>query len=146
MKNNILAQLTDEEKEQLEAGAGLYLYIQAEDLTGNVPEADKAAMESVKGDNTIGMFMDLSLFLKVGDGKAEVIPTEYNSQTNKLTFETSGFSTFAIAYKDTAVTDKDTTVAAGTSPETGEAPIALPGLLMMLAAGLCVVSARKARG
>ena len=140
-KEKLIAGLTDAEKEQLDAGNTVDIYIKSKNLGENAPAADKAALEKIKGKNIIGMFMDLSLCLKVGsaderavsnpggkikigidlpeslantdvskervyyilhvhDGETEIIETSYDDETGLLTFETDGFSTFALAYND----------------------------------------------
>ncbi len=148
-KEAILGGLTEEEKAKYENGEGLYLYLQVEDVSHKVPEKDKEKIDSVKGDRTVGMYVDLTLFLKIGnmlgrplpkpggnvevsmdlppslrnfnsamnrvfaiihihDGEQEVISAQYDAKTNKLTFKTSGFSTFAIAYMDVPVSAAET--------------------------------------
>lgn len=48
--------------------------------------------------------------VRIHDGQAEVLASEYNAQENKLTFVTDKFSVYAVVYEDTAVkNDEDQT-------------------------------------
>ncbi|MGN0696558.1 MAG: hypothetical protein ACI4J5_07345 [Oscillospiraceae bacterium] len=143
IKNKI--PLTPEELEAIENGADLTVYMVVIDYSGNVADEDKALAESVlTGGMQMGMYIDVSLYKKVGDdapkpvtktnsdlkitfempgklinsdnnvtrkysiirvhgGNAAILDCAYDDQTAKGSFNTSRFSTYAIAYTDTAL-------------------------------------------
>ncbi|MDY2864948.1 MAG: leucine-rich repeat domain-containing protein, partial [Oscillospiraceae bacterium] len=134
--------LTPEELEDIENGADLEVYMVVIDYSGKVPSTDKALAEKIlSGDMQIGMYIDVTLFVKVGDndpravtntngdlkitfempeklintnknvireysiirvhsGVATVLGCEFDNATNKGSFVTDKFSSYAIAYKD----------------------------------------------
>ncbi|WP_432651299.1 leucine-rich repeat domain-containing protein [Huintestinicola sp.] len=134
--------LTPEELEAIENGADLEVYMVVIDYSGKVPVEDKSLAEAVlAGEMQIGMYIDVSLFVKVGDnepravtntngdlkisfempeklinteknvtreysiirvhsGVATVLDCEFDNATNKGSFVTDKFSSYAIAYKD----------------------------------------------
>ncbi|MDD7280043.1 MAG: hypothetical protein PUH30_11015, partial [Oscillospiraceae bacterium] len=134
--------LTPEELEAIENGADLEVYMVVIDYSGKVPSTDKALAEKIlSGDMQIGMYIDVTLFVKVGDndpravtntngdlkitfempeklintnknvireysiirvhsGVATVLGCEFDNATNKGSFVTDKFSSYAIAYKD----------------------------------------------
>ena len=52
--------------------------------------------------------------IRIHDSKAEILKSEYNAQTKKITFKTDRFSTYAIIYEDTKKDNtQDTTKPAG---------------------------------
>ena len=78
--------LTPEELEAIENGANLEVYMVVIDYSGNVPAEEKALAEAVlTGDMQIGMYIDVSLFVKVGDNNPRAV-TETNGDL-KITFE-----------------------------------------------------------
>lgn len=78
--------LTPEELEAIENGADLEVYMVVIDYSGNVPAEDKALAESVlTGDMQIGMYIDVTLFVKVGDNDPRAV-TNTNGEL-KITFE-----------------------------------------------------------
>ena len=73
-----------------------------------------------------------------GSIQTEILQTKYDSKTNSLTFVTDQFSTYAIVYKDTAMSDGNTKTE-GSTPVTGDsAPIGMQILLLCLACGCFV--------
>ena len=58
--------------------------------------------------------------IRIHDSKAEILKSEYNAQTNKITFKTDRFSTYAIIYEDTKKdnTQETTKPAGGNTQET----------------------------
>lgn len=76
-----------------------------------------------------------------GSVQTEILQSKYDSKTNSLTFVTDQFSTYAIVYKDTAISDGNTTTegsaqASAGTPATGDsAPIGMQILLLCLACG-----------
>ncbi|MCI7766579.1 MAG: hypothetical protein MSJ26_01165, partial [Oscillospiraceae bacterium] len=78
--------LTPEELEDIENGADLEVYMVVIDYSGNVPSADKALAEAVLTDGMkIGMYIDVTLFVKVGDNDPRAV-TNTNGGL-KITFE-----------------------------------------------------------
>lgn len=129
-----LLSLTDAEVAQ---GVNVWLGIQ--DMSASVPQADKTLIQNTSGDYTVGLYLDINLFKKVGsndatkvtetngkvkasivipeslwksgrtfeiirvhDGVATAIAGTYDENTHVFTFETDKFSTYALAYKDSA--------------------------------------------
>ena len=58
--------LTAEEKERVAKGEFASIYLQVVDISEKVSDTDKTLVESAKGNSTIGMYIDISLFAKVG--------------------------------------------------------------------------------
>ncbi len=58
--------------------------------------------------------------IRIHNSKAEILKSEYNAQTNKITFKTDRFSTYAIIYEDTKKdnTQETTKPAGGNTQET----------------------------
>ena len=58
--------------------------------------------------------------IRIHDNKAEILESEYNAQTKKITFKTDRFSTYAIIYEDTKKdnTQETTKPAGGNTQET----------------------------
>ena len=91
------------------------------------------------------------------DGVAEVIGGTFNADTNEFTFETDKFSTYAIAYKDAAITTTTTTTTSTSStpvaktttasPKTGVPASTIPVMavlfIMLLAIGVYGVEKKK---
>ncbi|MGN1105870.1 MAG: hypothetical protein ACI4RH_04400, partial [Huintestinicola sp.] len=78
--------LTPEELEAIENGADLEVYMVVIDYSGNVPSADKTLAEKIlSGDMQMGMYIDVTLFVKVGDNDPRAV-TNTNGEL-KITFE-----------------------------------------------------------
>ena len=78
--------LTPEKLELIENGAKLEVYMVVIDYSGKVPAEDKSLAESaLKGNMQIGMYIDVSLFKKVGDNEPKPV-TATNGDLN-ITFE-----------------------------------------------------------
>jgi len=129
-----LLSLTPEEVAQ-----GVNVWLDIQDMSATVPQADKDLVQSASNDFTVGMYLDISLFKKVGgnaatkitetngtvkasilipeslwkagrtfeiirvhDGVPTVITGTYDENTHVFTFETDKFSTYALAYNDSA--------------------------------------------
>lgn len=58
--------LTDEEKAKVAAGESASVYLEVIDISEKVSNTDKTLVESAKGASTIGMYIDISLYAKVG--------------------------------------------------------------------------------
>lgn len=142
-------ELTPEELTAVENGEDINVYLEVVDNTANVSESDKDLTESVLGsDDTVAMYLDISLFKQVGenapikitntngaitivfempeefinhdssvertysivrvhDGEADKINGVFDAASRKFKFGTDKFSSYAIAYTDTATTDPD---------------------------------------
>mgnify|MGYP003304638910 CR=1 FL=1 len=124
-------------------------------MSSSVPQTDKKLIQNTSGDYTVGLYLDINLFKKVGsndatkvtetngkvkasivipeslwksgrtfeiirvhDGVATAIAGTYDEKTHVFTFETDKFSTYALAYKDSAVAGGNSTLP--TSPKTGD--------------------------
>lgn len=59
--------LTQEEKQQVAQGASVNVELTVEDISKDVPAADKALVEKALGENTVGLFLDITLTKQVGD-------------------------------------------------------------------------------
>ena len=129
-----LLSLTDAEVAQ-----GVNVWLDIQDMSASVPQADKTLIQNTSGDYTVGLYLDINLFKKVGgnaatkvtetngkvkasilipeslwksgrtfeiirvhDGVATAIAGTYDENTHVFTFETDKFSTYALAYKDSA--------------------------------------------
>jgi LPXTG-motif cell wall-anchored protein len=152
--NNLpnLLSLTDAEVAQ-----GVNVWLDVQDMSSSVPQTDKTLIQNTSGDYTVGLYLDINLFKKVGgndatkvtetNGKVKasiVIPESlrksgrtfelirvhncvataiagtYDEKTHVFTFETDKFSTYALAYKDSAVAGGTTNSTLPTSPKTGD--------------------------
>lgn len=58
--------LTDEERARVAAGESASVYLEVIDISERVSNTDKTLVESAKGASTIGMYIDISLYAKVG--------------------------------------------------------------------------------
>jgi len=147
---NTLLSLTDAEVAQ-----GVNVWLDVQDMSASVPQTDKTLIQDKSGDYTVGLYLDINLFKKVGsndatkvsetngkvkasivipeglrksgrtfeiirvhDGVASAIEGTYDENTHVFTFETDKFSTYALAYKDSAVAGGNSTLP--TSPKTGD--------------------------
>ena len=147
-----LLSLTDEEVAQ-----GVNVWLDVQDMSASVPQTDKTLIQNTSGDYTVGLYLDINLFKKVGsndatkvtetngkvkasivipeslwksgrtfeiirvhDGVATAIVGTYDENTHVFTFETDKFSTYALAYKDSAVAGSTTNSTQSTSPKTGD--------------------------
>lgn len=59
-------------------------------------------------DSNVGMYLDINLYKKVESDPsvtqvAETLDTQYDAETESLTFNTNKFSTYVITYKDVKV-------------------------------------------
>ena len=132
---------------------GVNVWLDIQDMSASVPQTDKTLIQNTSGDYTVGLYLDINLFKKVGsddatkvtetngkvkvsivipeslwksgrtfevirvhDGVATAIAGTYDENTHVFTFETDKFSTYALAYIDSASSsDSGTTV-----PNTGD--------------------------
>ena len=153
-----LLSLTDEEVAQ-----GVNVWLDIQDMSASVSQTDKTLIQNTSGDYTVGLYLDINLFKKVGsndatkvtetngkvkasivipeslwksgrtfeiirvhDGVATAIEGTYDENTHVFTFETDKFSTYALAYKDSAsssdsgTTSNSSNSTQSTSPKTGD--------------------------
>ena len=59
--------LTKEEKERIANGESVKVYLEVKDISDTVSETDKEKVEAAKGDAELGMYLDLSLYKKIGN-------------------------------------------------------------------------------
>ncbi len=59
--------LTEEEKQLVAAGASVAIDLVVEDISKDIPAEDKALVEKALGENTVGLFLDITLTKQVGD-------------------------------------------------------------------------------
>ena len=141
--------LTEEEQKLVENGVSVYVKLTAKDISSSVSDADKLLVREQLGENTVGMYLDITLTKQLGDaavkitetagavivtvtvpkelrntdpkmlriykiirvheGTANVLDASFDEKTGKLAFETDCFSTYALVYADTPVSDIPTT-------------------------------------
>ncbi len=73
--------------------------------------------------------------VRMHDGEAALITGTFNEGTKMFTFKTDKFSAYALAYKDTPIK----------TPETGDAPMTAPYVLLLAAAAAAAAFAIKRR-
>lgn len=73
------------------------------------------------------------------DGTYEVIPTEYDPETNTLTFTTASFSNYAIASRTVVEEDETASGTAAGSPDTGWFTSENSGMAASIAGGIAIV-------
>ncbi|WP_156092984.1 InlB B-repeat-containing protein [Lachnospira multipara] len=136
-----------------EVAQGVNVWLDIQDMSATVPQADKDLVQNASTNLTVGMYLDINLFKKVGDnaatkvtetngivkasilipeslwkagrtfeiirvhdGVATAIEGTYDENIHVFTFETDKFSTYALAYKDSASSSgSDTTSDSGSS-------------------------------
>lgn len=81
--------------------------------------------------------------IRIHNGKASVIDGKFDASTGKFTFETDGFSTYAIVYKDTDVVKEqvkveEKTQVNTTSPKTGDTTMTGLYVLMSVISGIAL--------
>ena len=140
-----------------EVAQGVNVWLDIQDMSATVPQADKDLVQSASNDFTVGMYLDINLFKKVGgnaatkitetngtvkasilipeslwkagrtfeiirvhDGVPTVISGTYDENTHVFTFETDKFSTYALAYNDSAVAASSSNSTQSSAPRTGD--------------------------
>ncbi len=78
------AVLTEDDKEEVANGADAQIYLEVEDITDSVPEADKALVEEAKGAAQVGMYLDVTLWKQIGSAKP--VAVENTNGTVTITF------------------------------------------------------------
>ena len=78
------AVLTEDDKEEVANGADARIYLEVEDITDSVPEADKALVEEAKGAAQVGMYLDVTLWKQIGS--AQPVAVENTNGTVTITF------------------------------------------------------------
>ena len=134
-----------------EVAQGVNVWLDIQDMSATVPQAEKDVVQSASANFTVGIYLDINLFKKVGgnaatkitetngpvkasilipeslwkagrtfeiirvhDGVPTVISGTYDENTHVFTFETDKFSTYALAYNDSANSTQST------APKTGD--------------------------
>ena len=69
--------LTEEDIAQMESGADVSISLEIQDVSQNVPAADKALVAGALGKNTVGIYLDITLTKQLGEAEPVKI-----SQTN----------------------------------------------------------------
>ena len=141
--NSVLMEklLTPEDITRFENGDDVKVYLEVEDISDNVPQEDVPIINSVKGDATIGMCLDIDLLkqinaetpsnitetngavtislvvpdllinsnqsitrtyriIRIHNGVPTVLPCDFDTETQRISFETDQFSTYALIYSD----------------------------------------------
>ena len=70
LKNKVL---TDTEKALVTGGEDAKVYIEVKDASSTVSAADKEKVEAALGSNTLGIYLDVSLWVKVGNNDARKV-------------------------------------------------------------------------
>ena len=147
-----LLSLTPEEVAQ-----GVNVWLDIQDMSATVPQAEKDIVQNASANFTVGLYLDINLFKKVGgnaatkitetngtvkasilipeslwkagrtfeiirvhDGVPTVITGTYDENTHVFTFETDKFSTYALAYNDSAVAGSTSNSTQSSAPRTGD--------------------------
>lgn len=86
--------LTSEDLSEVASGADVSIYLVVEDVSKTVSKEEKAAVQSVAGNDKIGMYLDINLFKQVGTSEAQVT-------------ETRGLMTITITIPDKLINTKE---------------------------------------
>ena len=134
-----------------EVAQGVNVWLDIQDMSATSPQAEKDIVQNASANYTVGLYLDINLFKKVGgnaatkitetngtvkasilipeslwkagrtfeiirvhDGVPTVISGTYDENTHVFTFETDKFSTYALAYNDSANSTQST------APRTGD--------------------------
>ena len=140
-----------------EVAQGVNVWLDIQDMSATVPQAEKDIVQNASANYTVGMYLDINLFKKVGgnaatkitetngtvkasilipeslwkagrtfeiirvhDGVPTVISGTYDENTHVFTFETDKFSTYALAYNDSAVAASLSNSTQSSAPRTGD--------------------------
>ena len=68
-------ELTDDDVDKMKHGKNIEIYLEVKDISDSVSKTDKKAIEEKLGKETLGMYLDISLFKKIG-GEDETKITE----------------------------------------------------------------------
>ena len=71
--------LTDSEKQSRDRGEDVLVWLETKDATDTVSAASKDAIAKALGDKKLGMYLDVSLFKKVGEAEAQAL-TQLNKK------------------------------------------------------------------
>ena len=85
-ENDLPAGLDDTESELIEriltnadktamGSVDVEVYLEVDDISASVSEADKNLIDGVKGDATVGIYLDIDLFKKVGSNETQITET-----------------------------------------------------------------------
>ena len=138
-----------------EKAQGVNVWLSSENITSTVSDTDKQLIAKKKGNGTVAMYLDLSLYKRVGtnepskvteltgdlsvtvdlpeeiikdnrtfsavrvhNGVAEKLPVKLDTNKKTGTFQTTGFSTYAIVYEDTPASPNTGSTSGSTSNTT----------------------------
>lgn len=87
------AVLTEEDKAAVKDGADVQIKLTVEDITESVSDADKALVEAVKGDTTVGMYLDVNMLKQIGSNEAAKVDSIDGTVTIKFTIPESLLNT-----------------------------------------------------
>ena len=130
-------------KELKNGKIGIYLDI---DLIKQVGDAAAAKAHDLSGKISVSIPIPAALLntdksvervysvIHIHDGKAEVLGGSFDAATGMFTFETDGFSTYALVYQDTAASDGATTPATGDST-----PVTVCAVMMVVSCAAAAV-------
>lgn len=111
--------LTKEEKDEIAAGSDPKIYLEVVDITDNVDSSDKFKVEAVKADNTLGMYLDISLWVKVGDNASHKVTTSDGKMKISIKIpETLINKSATRTYRIVRIHDGKSTIIDGTYDET----------------------------
>ena len=65
--------LTAEEQARMDAGEPVAVYLEVKDIKETVSKEEKAKIEEVTGEDTIGLFLDIKLIKQIGDDKPQEV-------------------------------------------------------------------------
>ena len=84
--------LTNADKIAMQNGDSVSAYLEVNDISATVSEADKNLIDGVKGDATVGIYLDIDLFKKVGSNETQITETN-GAVTISLTLPSSLLNT-----------------------------------------------------
>lgn len=90
--------LTKEEKERVANGESAEVYLEVKDISDTVSKTDKEKVETAKGDAELGMYLDLSLYKKIGNNDPKKVANTNGTVTIAIKVPTK------LVNKDSGVT------------------------------------------
>lgn len=79
------AVLTADDKAAVKDGADAKIWLDVQDITETVSDADKALVEAAKGQAQVGMYLDVTLWKQIGSGEAQQVENTDGTVTIKFT-------------------------------------------------------------
>ena len=84
--------LSDDDKEAMQNGDSVSVYLEVNDISATVSESDKNLIAEVKGDATVGLYLDIDLFKDVNGTETQITETN-GAVTISLTLPSSLLNT-----------------------------------------------------